>query len=244
MPDSALDRTRRALTARPSRSHAVVGVLLALLGFAGAVQVSEVRSDEAYAGTRRDDLIQLLQSLSIAQSRAADQLTELEQTRDALQVSSAQRQAALAESQERLDALRLLSGRTAAVGPGVTITIKDPDGTVAAATLLNAVEELRDSGAEAIEVNDAARVVAQTWFADGDDPGDATLVVDSRNVSAPYVVEAIGDPATLVTAVAFPGGLTDEVEALGGTVSIVKSDELQIESLAPERAATFAEPIT
>ncbi|MDQ3416011.1 MAG: DUF881 domain-containing protein, partial [Actinomycetota bacterium] len=79
---------------------------------------------------------------------------------------------------------------------------------------------------------------------DGADPADATLVVDSRTVSAPYVVEVIGDPDTLVEAVAFPGGLTDEVEALGGTVTIAKSDELQVESLAPERAVTFGKPIT
>lgn len=244
MPDRPLDRVRRGFAARPSRSQAVVAVLLALLGFAGTVQVSAVRSDDAYAGTRRDDLVQLLQSLSVAQSRASDQLAELEQTRDALQLSSQQRRVALEESQDRLEALRLLSGRSSAIGPGVTITIKDPDGTVAAATLLNAVEELRDSGAEAIEINDSARVVAQTWFADGADPADATLVVDSRAVSAPYVVDVIGDPDTLVEAVAFPGGLTDEVEALGGTVTIAKSDELQVESLAPERAVTFGEPIT
>lgn len=244
LDQTALQRVARSVVARPSRGQAVVGVLLAVLGFAAAVQVSEVDSDDAYSGTRREDLVQLLQSLSVAQDRAAGRLADLEETRDALQLSTEQRQAALLESQERLDSLRLLSGQVAAVGPGVRITIDDPDGTVGAATLLNAVEELRDSGAEAIEVNEAARVVAQTWFGDGPDPADASLVVDSRTVSAPYVVEVIGDPATLAEATAFPGGLTDEAEALGGTVSVVTSDELRVESLAPARATSFAEPVT
>ncbi len=242
MPDEPTGRIRRALLARPSRAQALVGVLLGLLGFAAAVQIREVDSDEAYSGTRREDLVQLLQSLSVAQDRAASRLAELEDTRAALQRTSEQREVALAESRDRLDALRLLSGQAAAVGPGVTVTITDPDGTVGAPALLNAVEELRDSGAEAIEINDTARVVAQTWFGDGSDPAAATLVVDSRTVTAPYVLDVIGDPDTLVEAVEFPGGLTDEVEALGGTVAIAGSDELRVESVAPERPTTFAEP--
>lgn len=243
MPDrSAYAPTRRTETGRAGRGQVVVGLLLAALGFAAAVQVREVDSDEAYTGTRREDLIALLQSLSLAQDRAAGQLAELEQTRDALRLSTEQRQVALAESRERLDVLRLLSGEAAAVGPGVRITIEDPDGTVGAATLLNAVEELRDSGAEAIEVDDVARVVAQTWFGEAADPSEPALVVDSRTVAAPYVLDVIGDPATLDEAVRFPGGLADEVQALGGTVQVTTSDSLQVESLAPERPTTFAEP--
>ena len=58
--------------------------------------------------------------------------------------------------------LRILTGTVAATGPGVTLTIDDPDGSVTAATLLDGVEELRDAGAEAIEINDSVRVVAST----------------------------------------------------------------------------------
>jgi len=244
---SGADGRRRllgALTARPSRGQAVAGVLLALLGFAAAVQVNAVRTETPYAGARRDDLVQLLQSLSAAQDRAESQLTDLEDTRDALEESTDQRTAALEEARRQLDALQILSGAVGATGPGIRITIQDPDGNVGARTLLNSVEELRDAGAEAIEINDEARVVAQTYLTDGDDLTDGELIVGGRTVRAPYVLEAIGSTETLSEAVVFPGGLTDEVEALGGTVTVEQSDTIEISSLAPEPHTDFVEPST
>ncbi len=243
-PADGRTRLRAALRTRPGRGQAVAGVLLALLGFAAAVQVSHVRSDDPYSGARRDDLVQLLQTLADAQDRAAEQLSELQDTRDALEESTDQSAAALEEAERQLAALRILSGAVGATGPGVEITIDDPDGTVGARTLLNAIEELRDAGAEAIEINDEARVVAQTYLTDGADLTDGELVIGGRTVSAPYVVDAIGDTDTLAEAVVFRGGLTDEVVALGGTVTVDKPDEIEITSLAPEPDTEFAEPST
>jgi uncharacterized protein YlxW (UPF0749 family) len=232
------------MLARPSRAQAVVGVLLALLGFAAAVQVNEVDSNDDYSGTRREDLVQLLQTLSSAQERADRQVAELEQTRVELAESTDSRQAALDDAREQLESLQLLAGQRAATGPGVTISISDPDGSIAAATLLNAVQELRDAGAEAIEINNVARVVAQTWFGEGSAEADSALAVDGIPVEAPYSMEVIGNPDTLAEAVGFPGGLIDEVEALGGTVTVTPADALEIESSAIDRVDDFAEPAT
>jgi len=233
-----------ALRRPPGRGQVVAGVLLALLGFAAAVQVNVVNSDTPYAGARRDDLVQLLQTLAAAQDRASREFQELQDTQEALQESTDQRATALEEAQRQLDALRILAGVVGVTGPGVVITINDPDGSVGAATLLNAIEELRDAGAEAIEVDDTARVVAQTPLSDGADLTDGELLVGSRTVTAPYVLEAIGAPETLSEAVVFPGGLTDEVETLGGTVSVDTPDEVRITSLAPEADDDFVEPST
>jgi len=242
--DDARRRVWAALWGRPTRAQVVVGVLLALLGFAAAVQVRAVRSDDELTGARRDDLVQLLQTLSAAQDRVSRQLAELEDTRDELQLSTNQRQVALEQAQRRLDALLLLSGEVGATGTGVVITIQDPDGSVGAVTLLNAVQELRDAGAEAIEINNVARVVAETWFGSGSAATGSALVVDDRTVRAPYVVEAIGASDTLAKAVEFPGGLADEVEALGGSVTVTPLDTVQVQSLAPEPDADFADPTT
>ncbi len=51
----------------------------------------------------------------------------------------------------------------AAQGPGITLTVEDTKGTVEADMLLDAIQELRAAGAEAIQVNDV-RVVADTYF--------------------------------------------------------------------------------
>ena len=57
-------------------------------------------------------------------------------------------------------------------------------------TCSTGVEELRAAGAEAIEFNDDVRVVAQTSFEDA----ERGVVVDGRRISAPYVIDVIGDP--------------------------------------------------
>ena len=73
--------------------------------------------------------------------------------------------------------------------------------------LLDAIEELRDAGAEAIQINNDVRVVASTDFVD-DSPG---VKIDGAKVTSPYVIEAIGDPHNLSEAANFPGGLVSEV---------------------------------
>jgi len=233
-----------AMRRRPGRGQVVAGILLALLGFAAAVQVSVVNSDTPYAGTRRDDLVQLLQSLAAAQDRSSRQLDELRDTQESLVDSTDQRTVAMEEARRQLEALQVLAGTVGAAGPGVVITIDDPTGAVSAQELLNAIQELRDAGAEAIEINDAVRVVAQTAVGDGSELNDGRLVVGTETVAAPYVIDAIGAPETLSEAVVFRGGLTDDVEVVGGTVTVDTPGEVRITTLAPEAETDFIQPST
>ena len=237
-PVSPAHRLRTSLTRRPSRGQLLIAVPLAVLGFAAAVQVRANNAEGEYPGARRGDLVQLLDSLDAANSRAQQQIAELEAAKRELESSTDIRQAALQQAREEAATLAILAGRVPTTGPGVAIRIDDPDGAVSAATMLNAIQELRDAGAEAIEINDSARVVAQTYFADG----DGSLTVDGDAVRPPYVIDAIGSAPTLAVAVEFPGGLEDEVQALGGTVAVEEVDAVDVTSLAEERAPEYAQP--
>ena len=162
-PVSGRDRLMRAVTGKPSRGQVIVAVLLFVLGFAAATQIRLTRTDNDFTGQRREDLVDLLDSLSSANDRARTQLDDLEETRDQPPVQlAAPRGCGRGRPEAARAVLGILSGTVAATGPGVTLTIDDPDGTVTAATLLDGVEELRDAGAEAIEINDSVRVVAST----------------------------------------------------------------------------------
>ena len=238
-PPNGRDRLRAATRPRLSRAQVVVGVLLGALGFAGAAQVHAAGSDQAYAGARRQDLVLLLDSLESAMRRTTAQIADLEQTRRELAASSDRQDAALVRAREQLQVLGVLAGTVRAVGPGVEITIEDPALAISSATLLNAVEELRDAGAEAIEVNDTARVVAQTALVDT--PSGAVLV-GGEPVRPPYRLEAIGAPHTLSEAVIFPGGLRDEVAALGGSVEVQRVPALRIDSLHVAKPPQYAAP--
>lgn len=238
MPESARSRLAKAFVARPGRGQMIVAVLLALLGFATAVQIRLTNTDEDFSGQRRQDLVALLDSLSSATERTESRIEELNQTRDELLTSSQRRQAALEEGRKQLDVLAILTGTVAATGPGITVSVTDPDGSVTAASLLNGVEEMRDAGAEAVEINDLVRVVASTSFIEE----DGQIVADGVTLRAPYVIDAIGSPHTLSEAMVFPGGFSDEVEELGGVANVEELDVVRVDSLHKIRKPEYSQP--
>lgn len=237
-PESGLRRLVRALTTRASRAQVVVAVLLCVLGVAATTQIRITRNTNDFAGQRREDLVDLLDSLSSATDRARSELDQLEQTRSDLQSSTQRRSAVIAEANRRLEVLGILSGTVAATGPGVVVTIEDPGGSVSAATVLNGVEELRDAGAEAIEINDEARVVASTSFVSG----NGEIIVDGVALRPPYVIDAIGASHTLSTAVVFRGGLFDDVAKEGGTATVREADRVDVTALHELQQPEYAQP--
>jgi uncharacterized protein YlxW (UPF0749 family) len=235
---TSLRRMIDDLRGRPGRGQLIVAILLGVLGFAFAVQLRLVGDEGAYAGARRGDLVNLLDSLDTAKDRADRQVRELQATRSELLSASTATRAALEQAREEAETLAVLSGSVAATGPGVQITIDDPEGGLSSSELLNTVQELRAAGAEVIEINDQVRVVAQTFFADDGDEVSA----DGIPIAPPYVIEAIGDPSTMSTAASFPGGLRDVVESIGGSVEVVERDSLEVTSLSVRREADYARP--
>jgi uncharacterized protein YlxW (UPF0749 family) len=222
----------------PSRAQLVVAVLLAALGFAAVTQVRTNESDDEYAGRREQDLIDLLNGLAGASERTQSEITRLESTREDLLDDTSKRQAAIEQAESEADTLSILAGLVPVTGPGVTITIDDPQGNVDVDILLDTIQELRTGGAEAMEFNDKVRVVAQTSFEDG----VGGVVVDGTLVQAPYVIEVIGEQSEIQGAMTFPGGPIDDVEDEGGTVTMAPSDSLDIEVVREPNPNEYADP--
>jgi uncharacterized protein YlxW (UPF0749 family) len=240
-PETSRPGARRlwaALTARPKRGQLIAAALLALLGYAAAVQIQLTRASNDFAGQRRDDLVELLDSLSAASDRAEQQISDLQSTRFDLQSSTSGRAAAIADAQQRLADLQILAGTRAAVGPGITITIDDPQLSVTPASLLNGVEELRDAGAEAMQVNHTVRLVQSSWI--GGRAG--AIIIDGHPVQPPYVIQAIGSAHTLSDAVGFPGGLADEISSLGGRVTVQENTSVRVDALHPVEQPQYSHP--
>lgn len=221
VPGGGVQRTTSA------RAQAVVAVLLAALGFAAVTQVRSNSTDASYTGQREQDLVVLLDGLAEARTRAQTEITALEQTRAQLETSSSQRQTALRQAQQEADTLDILAGLVPVTGPGVQITIQDPDGTVGTDILLDAVEELRTAGAEAMSFNGKVRVVAQTSFEDT----AGGVRIDGTTLSPPYTIDVIGEPHELEGALTFPEGPEDDVAAQGGTLTVTSQDRLRIDAV-------------
>jgi len=112
--------------------------------------------------------------------------------------------------------------------------------TVAVLTGGFSEQELRDAGAEAIELNNSVRVVAQTALRDAPNGG---VVVDGEVITAPYVIEAIGGPHNLASALDLRRGFTYEVERVGGEVGVARSDSVEIASVHEAPQSQYADPV-
>jgi uncharacterized protein YlxW (UPF0749 family) len=234
------DRLVASLKRPRSRGQVTAAVLLAVVGFASVVQVQAQERNDDYEGMREEDLVQLLNSLSSASQRAENEIAELEQTRSSLRSDTDSRQAVLEQTRERATVLGILAGTLPAVGQGIVVTVKDPRGNVGIDQMLNGLEELRNAGAEAIEINDTVRVVASTALEDG----DRGIAVDGVQLRPPYTLEVIGAPNTMAAALNIYGGFVADVEdpRIGGSVTVEESPDVEIATLAEVPEPEYAEP--
>jgi uncharacterized protein YlxW (UPF0749 family) len=219
------------LRSRGSRGEALVAVLLLLLGFAVAVTVRNEQQTSGLAVARPEDLVQLLDDLDLRNERLRQEAATLSEAQARL--SSGTTDEALIETRARTQELGVLAGTLGATGPGVTVTITDTRSQVGADVLVGAIEELRDAGAEAIDLS-GIRVVASTYVVDR----QGGVTVDGMPLAAPYRFTAIGDPPTLAAALRIPGGVQQTVSAVqGAAITITSSPSLQITSLHQAAAA-------
>jgi len=234
---SGRQRLRDALL-RPGRPQVVVAVLLAIVGFAAMTQVRANHQDDSFQGVREQALIDMLNGLAGTSQRAQAEITRLENTRSELLTSTSAREAALEQAREQADTLEILAGTVPVTGPGIRITIDEVDGPVDIDSMLDTVQELRTAGAEAMQFNGQVRVVAETSFEDA--PGG--IKVDGHLLRAPYVIDVIGEPATLSGGLVFAQGPIDQLENDGATVDVVELQSLDIESVQPTARPQFADP--
>lgn len=237
-PAASRARLRAALRPRASRSQIVIGLLFALLGLGLALQVRSTAQSDGLTTARESDLVRILDSLTNRNDRLAAERADLEATREALKSGTGQSSTALADARSRAATLGILAGTVAAKGPGIGITITDPAGKVDAATLLDTVQELRDAGAEALQIGNV-RVVAQTWLLDGSNGG---ITVDGTTLTSPYRLVAIGDPRTMSGALRIPGGVVESLRNVGADIQVTEQVQVQVTALRVPESPQYARP--
>jgi uncharacterized protein YlxW (UPF0749 family) len=235
---SAAPRRRRI-----SAAGAVIGLLLGLLGFALVVQLRSNAGDEQLSTERPEDLVRILSDLDARKDRLSQEISQEQTLKQQLQAGSQSRQAALAEASKRADALGILAGTLPAQGPGLRVEFGADTKAIRAADVLDAVEELRGAGAEAMQIagrqGAAVRIIASSSFVDG---ANGTLVVDGRVLSGPYTITVIGDPQTMQIALNIPSGVVDTVHNNGGTVSVITPGTVQVTALHENTPPRYAKP--
>ena len=234
----------RPPSARGSRIHwggrgsAMLGALLLVaLGFALVAQLRQ-NNAQGLSALRQSDLVRILDDVGDRRDRLAAEASDLQSQQRALAGGATGSQAAIDAARARLDALGVLAGTVAATGPGIEVFVTDPQSTVKSSQVLDLVQELRDAGAEAIQIG-SVRVVASTWFADA----AGAVSVDGTVLRPPYTVLAIGDSQTMATALEIPGGVVASLPDRAAA-TVAAREQVEVTALHAVQAPRYARPAT
>jgi uncharacterized protein YlxW (UPF0749 family) len=241
-PDVTTDRDaqpRPAARRAPQRwrAAALIGALLAVLGFAIAVQVHANSSSDSLATMPEQDLIGILDDQDSRADRLRQQIAELQAKLNSLQNSGNGAAAARQQAVQEQQTLEVLLGTVAATGPGVSVRITDPSERLQPEQLLDVIEELRGAGAEAIQFG-TVRISTNSAFSST----DRRLAVDGTPLAPPYDVLAIGDASTLDTALNIPGGVAAVVRAAGGNLVVTERRSVTITAVRKLPVPKYAKP--
>ncbi|GAA4709557.1 DUF881 domain-containing protein [Phytohabitans rumicis] len=246
VPDDADDDVAAERPAKAGRrltsAGVVIAVLLGLLGFTLVVQLRSNATDSGLASARQEDLVRILSDLEAREERLRQEIADLEDSQRQLSSGAAGRQAALDEATRRADELGVLAGTLPARGPGLTVEFKAGSEPLKASAILDAVQELRGAGAEAMQIGGAdgaaVRIVASTYFLDA----DGGITVDGRRLAAPYTIAVIGEPRTMETALKIPGGVVESVGNDNGTVIVQEQEVVDVSALRAPTTLQHARP--
>src|SRR5713101_496133 len=147
-----------------SRGQIAIALTLALLGFLLATQL---RAQQGLAQRlsieRESDLGQILTQLTDRSDQLSSEIVDLRVKLAQASGTQAQQHALIDDARQQLQALQIVLGLVPVKGPGIDMVSSDPQGAIGPDVLLDTVQELRDAGAEAIEIS-GVRIVASTSF--------------------------------------------------------------------------------
>lgn len=145
-------------------------------------------------------------------------------------------QALRIEEQIKLD--NILLGLTDVKGPGIEIVLKDNDivkreniiGTdnlqfyiIHAGDLITVINDLKNAGAEAIEVNGQRIVNSSSIYCAGN-----VIKINGEKITSPITIKAIGEPDLLYGSMNILGGYIQLLRETGISVDIRKSNNIEI----------------
>ena len=228
-------KTPKGLQTPQSRRYFAV-ILSVLLGIFISIAIKQNDQPELLTSVREDELVLILDDLSKQKDALEIELLKQSQILDSLKSGSGDE--ARKAAQNRIDQLILLSGTAPVAGRGIQVLITGDVYSVNSFTILDTVQELRDAGAVAIEVN-GVRVINSTYFTDTNEG----ISVNNTRIRSPYKLLALGDPETMSTALKIPGGMSENVTTSGGNVIITEFPELEITSSVPLITPEYADSV-
>lgn len=209
-----------------ARNIAITMVCI-LLGIMLALQYKSINYNQSMADLqykRTDELKDDLIKLQKQKTELQDKLKELEEENQTYATAKAGDSAYAQQIQKNLQNARMFAGLVDVKGKGIIVTLEDNEYIQVADTdILNVVNELRASGAQAISVNDE-RIVAMSEIRSA----GRYMMVNGKQLVSPYIIKAISDPDKLERSLRLIGGVIESLEEIQIKVDLKQSDDIKI----------------
>jgi uncharacterized protein YlxW (UPF0749 family) len=243
---------------RPRSSSWVIQVtaLSLLLGcFLGvALQAQKALKDAGLPSARYAILMPYFNTLKDANANLQQEVTKLREKTSSYQAEMAAGSDMARTLKKDLQNLQMQAGLTPVHGPGLTITLRDrkdiPPGADPDAGLIHdqdlalILNELKASGAEALAIagNDGPpqRIILNS----APRCAGPIIRVNDAPLAGPYTIWAIGDPATLESALKLPGGVVEKLQlAYLGMIEFKRAAEIRAPAYTGSIAFKYAKPV-
>lgn len=221
-----------------------VTLICILLGLFVVVQFRTQSQKSRLSTARSEALVGFYEEAEAKRKRLQDQVAQLrEELGKAAEVRNVQSGLAAEVQKERVKA-----GLTEIEGPGVVVTLNDSSREprpgqsedlylIHDEDLLLVINELLAGGAEGIALNGQRYTSRSEIRCAG-----PTASINQTRVGAPFVIQAVGDPATLESSIRLRGGVIDALRTWGIQVRIERSDRLLLPAYAGSLQFDYAKP--
>lgn len=232
----------------------LLGIMCMLLSIGIAIQIKTVKSSSTGVGKTqsenelRDSVLRWKEKYEEVYAKQAKKEKELEKLRNQV-VNQDEDSVKLSEE---LQENNMLLGLYDVSGEGIIITLKDAtksaiktalfvdpnDFVVHDADLMEVVNALKESGAEAISIN-GQRIVDSTAITCLGN----VIQINGEKVGVPFEIKAIGLTERLYGGLTMPYGYLDNMESAGIQVKVEKSDNIVIPKYERVNQFEYAENV-
>lgn len=198
----------------------VFGILCLILTFAITVQlrVSSLSESESSQTKITDKLKDEIFRLNDENVKLAEKFQNTTSELDDARNQAAQNDSSSKDTSELIKKYTIVSGKTDVTGQGIIIKYKPSDNEAKAdmvKDLRDIVNEIKNAGAEAIEINNQ-RIVGTTAI----EMVKNKIEINDTEVSENFIIKAIGDSNLMYSGLIRPGGTIENIKESGVSIEI------------------------
>ncbi len=221
-----------------NKKHVAItlGIMCFLLTLGIVVQLNTIKEATKTVGNTknelRDDVLRWKEKYDSTFTELTREKEDLENKR----TQATKNDTNSKQLEEELKTANKLLGQTDVTGKGIIITVADSNKEIIqnlesvntmellvhSTDIIQIINELKNAGAEAISVNDQRIVLTTSITCDGN-----VILVNGQKIGSPFVIKAIGYPATLL-GVNRPGGFLEIMQSQGINVNVKQSENIKI----------------